>query len=80
MSARSILITGATGHQSGATARALVGKGFDLYPMTRKPESPAARELAAAGIHVIQGDLDDEESLKRALDGKWSVSSASPSR
>jgi len=73
MSARSILITGATGHQGGATARALAGRGFDLYAMTRKPESPAARELAGAGIHVVQGDLDDEESLKRVLEGKWGV-------
>src|ERR1043166_5420433 len=73
MSARSILITGATGHQGGATARALAGRGFDLFAMTRKPESPAARELAGAGIHIVQGDLDDEESLKRALEGKWGV-------
>jgi uncharacterized protein YbjT (DUF2867 family) len=73
MPAHSILITGATGHQGGATARALVGQGFALYAMTRKPDSPAARELAELGITIVQGDLDDEESLKRLLEGKWGV-------
>ena len=33
---RTVLITGATGHQGGAVARALAGKGFDIRAMTRK--------------------------------------------
>ena len=35
---RTILITGVTGHQGGATARALQGSGFRLRGLTRKPE------------------------------------------
>lgn len=68
-----ILITGATGQQGGAVCHELLGKGFDLRAMTRKPESEAARALAAHGVTVVQGDLDDADSLARALDGVWGV-------
>jgi uncharacterized protein YbjT (DUF2867 family) len=69
--AKSILITGATGHQGGAIAAALIGKGFDLRAMTRKPASPAANALAESGVKIVQGDLDDAGSLRRALSGVW---------
>jgi uncharacterized protein YbjT (DUF2867 family) len=68
---RTILITGATGQQGGAVARALVGKGFRLRAMTRKPDGDAARALAALGVDIVTGDLDDAASLKAALDGVW---------
>ena len=45
---RTVLITGATGKQGGATARALAGKGFKLRAMTRNPESDAAKAVASA--------------------------------
>lgn len=68
---KSILITGATGQQGGAITAALAGSGFDLRAMTRKPDSPKARALAARGVTVVGGDLDDAESLARALTGVW---------
>ena len=68
-----LLITGATGKQGGATLRALQGTDFHLRAMTRRPHSDAARELKNRGIEVVEGDLDDEESLKRALEGVWGV-------
>jgi uncharacterized protein YbjT (DUF2867 family) len=70
---RTVLITGATGHQGGATARALAGKGFKLRAMTRKPESGPAQALARAGLDIVRGDLDDETSLRQALAGAWGV-------
>jgi len=73
MSDRTLLITGATGKQGGATARHLHGKGFRLRGMTRKPQSDAARALAAGGVDIVEGDLNDEASLKRAIDGAWGV-------
>lgn len=72
-STRTILITGATGQQGGATLRNLLGKGFDLRALTRKPESPAARKLAAQGVTLVEGNLDDAASLTRALTGAWGV-------
>jgi uncharacterized protein YbjT (DUF2867 family) len=70
---RSILITGATGQQGGATLHNLLGKGFTLRAMTRKPDGEKARALANAGVEIVRGDLDDAESLKRALAGAWGV-------
>jgi uncharacterized protein YbjT (DUF2867 family) len=68
---RTILITGATGNQGGAVARALAGKGFKLRAMTRKPESDAAKALQKSGTEIVQGDLNDADSLRRALAGAW---------
>jgi uncharacterized protein YbjT (DUF2867 family) len=71
---RTILITGATGKQGGATLRHLVGQpDFKIRAMTRKPESAAASALAALGAEVVAGDLDDAASLERVLDGVWGV-------
>ena len=70
---RTILITGVTGQQGGAVARALHGSGFRLRGLTRKPDSEQATTLARQGIDIINGDLDDEASLRRALAGAWGV-------
>ncbi|PYN50242.1 MAG: NmrA/HSCARG family protein [Candidatus Rokuibacteriota bacterium] len=70
---RTILITGVTGHQGGAVAQALRGAGFHLRGLTRKPDSEHAAALARHGVDVVQGDLDDEASLRRALSGAWGV-------
>jgi uncharacterized protein YbjT (DUF2867 family) len=72
---RTILITGVTGHQGGAVARALQGSGFRLRGLTRTPESEPAAALARSGvdIDVVKGDLDDEATLRRALAGAWGV-------
>ena len=73
MSDRTVLITGVTGKQGGATARALAGRGLRLRGMTRRPHSDAARALKDLGVEIIEGDLDDEDSLKRAVEGAWGV-------
>jgi uncharacterized protein YbjT (DUF2867 family) len=70
---RTILITGVTGHQGGAVARALQSSGFRLRGMTRNPESAPAATLARHGVDVVKGDLDDEAALRRALTGAWGV-------
>lgn len=70
---KTILITGATGNQGGATLHNLLGKGFTLRALTRKPEGDKARALANNGVEVVQGDLNDAESLKQALAGAWGV-------
>src|ERR1700759_424913 len=70
---RTILITGVTGKQGGAVARALEGAGFNLRGLTRKPDSKPAAALAHQGVEIIKGDLDDEASLRRALAGAWGV-------
>ena len=70
---KTILITGATGHQGGAVARALLAGGHKVRALTRKPDGEAARALAAKGAELVRGDLDDEASLGKALAGAWGV-------
>ncbi|MDK2744570.1 MAG: NmrA family NAD(P)-binding protein [Nitrospira sp. BO4] len=62
-----ILVTGATGQQGGAVARALIAKGQKLRVMTRHPEKAAA--LAKAGAEIVQGDLTNQAVLQMALRG-----------
>lgn len=64
-----ILVTGATGNQGGAVARALLDAGFPVRALVRDPDKPAARELEAGGATLAAGNLDDRASLDRALDG-----------
>src|ERR1700688_2338497 len=70
---RTILITGVTGQQGGAVARALHGNGFRLRGLTRKPDGERAAALARPGVDIVKGDLDDEATLRRALAGAWGV-------
>ena len=70
---RTVVITGITGKQGGATARHLAGQGFTIKGMTRHPEGDAATALAASGIQIVKGDLDDAASLEQALSGAWGV-------
>ena len=69
--AKTILVTGATGQQGGAVAHELLARGHRVRAMTRKPDSAAARKLAALGAEVVAGDLNDEASLGKPLAGAW---------
>ena len=69
---KTIAIIGATGAQGGGLARAILEDpegGFAVRALTRDPSSEKGRALAEAGAEVVAADLDDEESLVRALDG-----------
>jgi len=69
-----IAVVGATGAQGGGLAKAILSDpdgGFAVRAITRNPESERAKELAGAGAEVVAADLDDEESLVRALEGAY---------
>ena len=66
---RSVLVTGATGQQGGAVARALVSRGHRVKALTRKPDSDAARQLVSAGADLVIGDLGDADSVLKAASG-----------
>jgi uncharacterized protein YbjT (DUF2867 family) len=70
---RTILITGVTGQQGGAVARALQGRGFHLRGLTRNPEHERAAALARNGIEMVNGDLNDDAALRSVLAGAWGV-------
>lgn len=64
-----ILVTGATGKQGGATARALLAAGHRVRGMTRNRESPAAKRLADEGAEVVVGDFREQGTLATAMRG-----------
>lgn len=69
-----IAVAGATGAQGGGLARAILqdptGE-FAVRALTRNVGSEKAQALAALGAEVVHADLDDVESLVRALDGAY---------
>jgi len=70
---RVILVSGATGQQGGAVARNLLERGFAVRALTRDTEKPAAKELGGLGAEVVEGDLEDRDSIERALEGARGV-------
>ena len=71
-----ILVTGATGSQGGATARQLLQHGHAVRVLTRRADSPHARELARLGATLLEGDFDDPDALdaaSRDVNGVFSV-------
>ena len=69
-----IAVFGATGAQGGGLARSILNDGnseFAVRAITRDPNSEKARELAKMGAEIISADIDDKQSLKRALEGAY---------
>lgn len=65
----SVLVTGATGNQGGAVARALIKKGHKVRALTRKPDSAGAQALQQLGAELAVGSFDDRTALVRAMTG-----------
>ncbi len=71
---KTIAVVGATGAQGGGLARAILedaNSPFHVRAITRTPKSEKAEALAKRGAEVVQADLDDVESLKRAFAGAY---------
>lgn len=68
-----VLVTGATGKQGGATARALLAAGIPVRALVRDPATEPARAVAALGAELVTGDLRDRDSISRAAAGVRSV-------
>ena len=67
-----IAVVGATGSQGGGLVRAILddpGHEFRVRALTRSAQSTKARELAAAGAEVVEADLADGPSMRRAFEG-----------
>lgn len=68
-----LLVTGGTGFVGPAVVRALLARGHDVRLLARKPADADVRELQAAGAEVVQGDMTDAGSLRRAVAGQEAV-------
>lgn len=69
-----IAVVGATGSQGGGLVRAILADPegrFTVRALTRNADSFTARELATQGVEVVEADLDDEASVRKAFDGAY---------
>jgi len=70
---RTIVVTGATGLQGGAVARRLLQDGWHVRGLTRNAASKQAQALRAIGAEVVQGDVAEAASLRRAIEGAYGI-------
>lgn len=68
-----VLVTGATGRQGGATARALLAAGVPVRALVRDPATARAKAVEASGAELVVGDLHDRASVTRAAEGARAV-------
>ncbi len=67
--AKKALITGVTGQDGSYLAELLLEKGYDVYGMVRRTSTVRYERIRHIQdqIHIVQGDLQDQTSLNRAV-------------
>ena len=70
-----ILVTGATGAQGGAVAKALLKNGNTVRIIAREASrhSKAAEEMEKSGAKIVIADMEDQVSLEAALKGVYAL-------
>ncbi|KAJ5939613.1 hypothetical protein N7466_002747 [Penicillium verhagenii] len=69
-----IAVVGATGTQGSSVARTFLAlPNWHVRCLTRSPSSDKAQSLAKKGAEIIQADLNDPESLRRAFAGVHAI-------
>lgn len=67
---QTILVTGATGYIGGRLVPRLLEAGHRVRCLTRSVKKLEARSWSShPGVRAVQGDLDDRETVDRALEG-----------
>lgn len=71
---KTIAVVGATGAQGGGLVRAILddpNSSFHVRALTRNTRSDKAADLTRRGADVVEADLDDLETMKRAFHGAY---------
>lgn len=73
-----LVVFGATGQQGGSVVNFVLSdpqlsQQFKIRGVTRSPNNDAAQALQVKGVEIVQGDLEDETSVKAALQGAHTV-------
>jgi uncharacterized protein YbjT (DUF2867 family) len=66
-----VLVTGGTGFVGPKVVHALRARDHEVRALVRRPER--TKTLAAWGCELVEGDVTDEDSLRRAVEGCESV-------
>lgn len=72
-SSRTIVVTGATGGQGGATARHLLAEGWQVRALVRNETKPEVDALRRRGAEIVVADLDDLDQVRAAVAGAHGV-------
>lgn len=64
-----IFLTGGTGFIGRALVRELIGRGWHVTALIRRPNSTEAQELAALGAELTTGDVTDRDSMRNGMSG-----------
>lgn len=70
---QTVVVTGVTGRQGGAVARSLLADGWRVRGVTRRPDSPAARQVAGSGAQVVAADMSDPRRMLEVCSGAYGV-------
>src|SRR5437868_4561026 len=69
-----ITVFGATGAQGGGVAHAILNDNnteFSVRAVTRDANSEKVKQLANMGAKILVADIDDNEGLKKSLQGAY---------
>jgi ornithine cyclodeaminase/alanine dehydrogenase-like protein (mu-crystallin family) len=71
-------VFGATGNQGGSVVNHILAhpelsKQYKIRAITRDPSSKKGQALEARGAEVVSADLNDSESIKKAINGSSAV-------
>lgn len=73
-----LTVFGSTGQQGGSVitsvqAHPTLSKEYKIRGVTRDPSKPAAQRLISKGVEVVQADLVDKDSVRKAVEGSYAV-------
>ncbi|RDW82995.1 hypothetical protein BP5796_04486 [Coleophoma crateriformis] len=73
-----LVVFGATGNQGGSVVNSILSDPiasarFHIRGITRDISKPAALALADKGVETVQADLQEKDSLRKALDNAYAV-------
>lgn len=63
-----VLITGGTGFIGAPLTHGALGRGWEVWVLTRRPDAPAAQALEAQGARLLGGDVTEAAALRAAVD------------
>jgi NmrA-like family len=69
-----LTVVGSTGTQGRSVIEAALKEGkYSIRGLTRNPNSPNAKALAARGVEMVSADLNDAQSLIKAFEGSTAI-------
>lgn len=75
---KSILVIGATGKQGNAVVKQLLEDGWNVRAFTRNKNNDKLTSIDNVNLEIFEGDLSNEDDLKRAMEGQYGVYSVQP--